>query len=138
MSSYDYLSRLKNFAWAFLLAPLYALISLIAEMSWVLDHAQRGRVLAFSNYSLSVLMGIFMGLSFVIIQIMICFLPTCCHRKQVNNFYYIICSFIDKGHTFELHDNFLIDPYFYDDVYTLETHDNLHNRLVAFMTMFTP
>jgi low affinity Fe/Cu permease len=83
MCSYDYLNRCKNFAWTFFVLPLLALIVAVCEAALVLGLATRGREYELSdNWILYMLITVFISL-FIFIQILICFLPTCCHRKQV-------------------------------------------------------
>ncbi|XP_060575435.1 uncharacterized protein LOC132732927 [Ruditapes philippinarum] len=82
MCSYDYLYRCKNCAWTFFLLPLLALIFAVYEATWVLDTATRGRGSNLSDYVILFVIVTFFTSLFIFIQIMICFLPICCHRKQ--------------------------------------------------------
>ncbi|XP_060575437.1 uncharacterized protein LOC132732930 [Ruditapes philippinarum] len=82
MCSYDYLYRCKNFVWGCFLLPLFALIIKIYEDAWVLNTATRGRKNEYSPddfiYSTMTSFPSFC----LFIQIVICCLPTCCHRKK--------------------------------------------------------
>ena len=87
MSSYDYLSRCKNFVWAFLVVPFYWMIYCTANSSMVLNITKRGRGPDLSHSQIGMMCVILMPVSFVLFQIMICFLPTCCYRQNVSSRY---------------------------------------------------
>lgn len=84
MWSYDYFSRCKNFVWSLFVLPLYFLLYGFVIYIGILKSGSRerngtlnelGNALAFTYLSIA--------LSFVLLQIFLCFLPTLCHRKKV-------------------------------------------------------
>lgn len=85
MWSFDYLSRCKNFVWSLLLLPIYLLVIGIGIDSVILKGATRERTSMSTSDKLIltyILMSIILPVSFILVQIFLCFVPPICHRKK--------------------------------------------------------